>query len=63
MSSIETKIKQLPQSAGVYQFFDADEKLLYVGKAKLLKNRVKSYFRFTPSLHPNPNLLHESTKW
>jgi len=55
-SSIETKIKQLPQSAGVYQFFDAEKRLLYVGKAKLLKNRVKSYFRFTPTLHPNPNL-------
>jgi len=50
------KIRQLPNSAGVYQYFDANGKLLYVGKAKNLKNRVKSYWRFTPSLHPNPNL-------
>jgi len=49
------KIKNLPSSAGVYQYFDGDGKLLYVGKAKNLKNRVKSYWRFTPSLHPNPN--------
>ena len=49
------KIKNLPSSAGVYQYFDSDGKLLYVGKAKNLKNRVKSYWRFTPSLHPNPN--------
>jgi excinuclease ABC subunit C len=50
------KIKNLPSSAGVYQYFDRDGKLLYVGKAKNLKNRVKSYWRFTPSFHPNPNL-------
>jgi len=49
------KIKNLPSSAGVYQYFDSDGRLLYVGKAKNLKNRVKSYWRFTPSLHPNPN--------
>jgi excinuclease ABC subunit C len=49
------KIKNLPSSAGVYQYFDSNGKLLYVGKAKNLKNRVKSYWRFTPSLHPNPN--------
>ena len=47
------KIKNLPSSAGVYQYFDSNGKLLYVGKAKNLKNRVKSYWRFTPSLHPN----------
>lgn len=47
-------IQNLPHQAGVYQYFDKDEKLLYVGKAKNLKNRVKSYWRFTPKLHPNP---------
>ena len=50
---IET-IKHLPSHAGVYQYFDQNNKLLYVGKAKNLKNRVKSYWRFTPKLHPNP---------
>jgi excinuclease ABC subunit C len=49
------QIRNLPSSAGVYQYFDSDGRLLYVGKAKNLKNRVKSYWRFTPSLHPNPN--------
>ena len=47
-------IQNLPTHAGVYQYFDKNEKLLYVGKAKNLKNRVKSYWRFTPKLHPNP---------
>ncbi|CAA6811387.1 MAG: Excinuclease ABC subunit C [uncultured Sulfurovum sp.] len=47
-------IQNLPTDAGVYQYFDKNNKLLYVGKAKNLKNRVKSYWRFTPKLHPNP---------
>ena len=47
-------IRNLPDTPGVYQYFDAAGKLLYVGKAKRLKDRVKSYWRFTPSLHPNP---------
>ncbi len=47
-------IKQLPGTYGIYQYFDSHGKLLYVGKAKNLKNRVKSYWRFTPHLHPNP---------
>ena len=52
--SINTTIQTLPDQAGVYQYFDKHERLLYVGKAKNLKNRVKSYWRFTPELHPNP---------
>ena len=50
------KIKSLPPLAGVYKYFDKNKKLLYIGKAKNLKNRVKSYFRFTPTFRPNPNL-------
>ncbi len=49
-------IKKLPETYGVYQYFSPDGKLLYVGKAKNLKSRVKSYWRFTPTLHPNPAL-------
>ncbi|MEE8588904.1 MAG: excinuclease ABC subunit UvrC [Sulfurimonadaceae bacterium] len=50
------KIKNLPKSPGIYQYFDKNNKLLYVGKAKNLFNRVKSYFLFTPLLRPNPKL-------
>ncbi len=53
-NNIKTTIQTLPDQAGVYQYFDKEDKLLYVGKAKNLKNRVKSYWRFTPELHPNP---------
>jgi len=49
-------IQNLPLSSGIYQYFDDNGRLLYVGKAKNLRNRVKSYWRFTPSLSPNPNL-------
>jgi len=49
-------IKNLPRSPGIYQYFDEQGRLLYIGKAKNLYNRVKSYFLFTPTLHPNKKL-------
>ena len=50
------QIKSLPATPGIYQYFDTKGRLLYIGKAKNLASRVKSYFRFTPRLSPNPNL-------
>jgi excinuclease ABC subunit C len=41
---IKSILKALPEKAGVYQFFDENGSILYVGKAKVLKNRVTSYF-------------------
>ncbi len=43
-SHIEGILKSLPKSPGIYQYFDKDGEILYVGKAKVLRNRVKSYF-------------------
>ncbi|WP_419770160.1 MAG: excinuclease ABC subunit UvrC [Candidatus Marinarcus sp.] len=53
---LSEKLKQLPNESGVYQYFDKEGHLLYVGKAKVLKNRVKSYFKFTPTLAPADKL-------
>lgn len=54
--TLKEKVKHLPDSAGIYQYFDKDGHLLYIGKAKSLAKRVKSYFNFTPEFKPNSNL-------
>jgi len=42
---VRDKLKQLPTKPGVYQFFNKEEKIIYIGKAKNLRNRVRSYFQ------------------
>ncbi len=49
---IAEQVKALPQTPGVYRFFDVDGKLLYVGKAIRLRSRVQSYFREAADLSP-----------
>ena len=44
-ANIEEKLKKLPAKAGVYMMKDAAGRIIYVGKAKILKNRVRQYFQ------------------
>lgn len=45
MFNIEAELKKLPNKPGVYIMHDKDDKIIYVGKAISLKNRVRQYFR------------------
>jgi excinuclease ABC subunit C len=42
----KSKVSNLPTAPGIYQYFDDNEKLIYIGKAKNLRSRVRSYFHF-----------------
>ena len=44
----KAKLKDLPTQPGVYFYFDRNGTIIYIGKAKVLRNRVKSYFTGTP---------------
>lgn len=44
MSEIQEKLKLLPDDPGVYIMLDKDGNVIYVGKARVLKNRVRQYF-------------------
>ena len=46
MSTFDHKraLADIPHKPGVYQYYDVEDKLIYIGKAKDLRNRVGSYF-------------------
>ncbi len=61
MKSLTNTIKNLPSNAGIYEFLDKKGKILYIGKAKNLKNRIRSYFSFgkNSAITPNSDLNYQ----
>jgi len=54
---LKTKLKNLPARPGVYLMKDASGRIIYVGKAKSLKSRVRAYFHNTSPHHPKISAL------
>jgi len=54
---LKAKLENLPTKPGVYLMKDASGKIIYVGKAKSLRNRVRAYFHDTPPYHPKISAL------
>jgi len=54
---VAEKLKTLPTRPGVYQYFDANGKIIYVGKAINLRNRVRSYFHVSADHGPKTERL------
>ena len=48
--TLKEKLKNLPENSGVYIMRDAGGNIIYVGKAVVLKNRVRQYFNNSPKL-------------
>lgn len=55
--SLKAKLKNLPTEPGVYIHKNADGKIIYIGKAKSLRSRVRSYFQSTKNMDPKTRRL------
>ncbi len=54
---LSNKLKNLPRKPGVYQFKNSEGKIIYIGKAKILRNRVRQYFLNSRSIDPKTEKL------
>lgn len=57
VDDLEQKLQLVPTDPGVYLWKDENGGILYVGKAKVLRNRVRSYFQRTDELDPKTRVL------
>ncbi len=60
---IEKLLTELPDSPGIYLFYDTQGELIYVGKATSLTSRVRSYFRGKRTPRPIENMIHEVVRF
>ena len=63
MFDIKEELKKLPEKPGVYLMRDADDHIMYVGKAVNLKNRVRQYFQKTVNRGPQILRMIEQIAW
>ncbi|MEY4323789.1 MAG: excinuclease subunit UvrC [Actinomycetota bacterium] len=56
------KTGDIPTSPGVYRYWDENQRVIYVGKAKNLRNRITSYFADVDSLHPRTVAMLETAQ-
>jgi len=59
---MKKRISRVPMKPGVYLYKDRDGKVIYVGKAKLLRNRMRSYFQADHNLHPKVKAMMAKVK-
>lgn len=57
MFDLKEKLKELPAQPGVYLMKDDAGKIIYIGKAKVLRNRVRSYFQQRPAEDPKVDIM------
>lgn len=63
MFELEAELKKLPDKPGVYLMHDKEDHIIYVGKAVVLKNRVRQYFQKSRNVSPKIARMIEQIAW
>lgn len=63
MFDLEAELKKLPDKPGVYLMHDKEDQIIYVGKAVVLKNRVRQYFQKSRNVSPKIARMIEQIAW
>ncbi len=63
MFNIQEELKKLPEKPGVYLMHDKNDTIIYIGKAVILKNRVRQYFQSSRNLSPKIQQMVQNIAW